>query len=177
MWKKKVAASAHNIMSLTRPKSFPSPILLGLSEMLHKKYASRELIDALSFLGFCSSYEETLKFEASIMNDPENHTCSENAFVQYSFDNTYHKTCTIDGKNTFHAMGGIKIVTPASYVTSKNVISRLKKIRDLNPEELFADLDEWEEEPEDSNNININETIEVEQISESNSCNGHHPKW
>lgn len=94
---------------------------------MHKKYGSRLIIDALSFLGLCSSYKEALRFEASIINDPTSHTCQPETYVQYIFDNADHNTCTIDGKNTFHQMGCIKAATPAYSVTSKTTISRLKK--------------------------------------------------
>ncbi|CAB3233229.1 unnamed protein product [Arctia plantaginis] len=50
------------------------------------------------------------------------------SYVQFVYDNADHNTCTIDGKNIFHAMGGIMVVTPASSVTSKKSISRLKQI-------------------------------------------------
>lgn len=125
---KKVATMSHCIITSVEPRSFLSPILLGLSSMIHKKYASKGLIDSLSNLGLCSSYKDTLRFEASIIKDPANHIVSPDSYVQFVFDNADHNTCTIDGKNTFHAMGGITVVTPASSVTSKKSISRLKQI-------------------------------------------------
>ena len=76
---KKVATMSHCIISSVRPRSFLSPILLGLSSMMHKKYASKGLIDSLSNLGLCSLYKETLRFEASIVQDPANHTLSADA--------------------------------------------------------------------------------------------------
>jgi len=84
--------------------------------MIHKKYASKRLIDSLYNVGLCSSYKETLRFEASIINDPANHTFSPDAYIQFIFDNADHNTCTIDGKNTFHTIGGIMVVTPTSSV-------------------------------------------------------------
>ena len=73
--------------------------------MMHKKHASKNLIDSLSYLGLCSPYHETMLFEASVVNDPENHKLSNDAYVQFIFDNADHNTNTIDGLNTFHAMG------------------------------------------------------------------------
>ena len=102
-WQKRIATIAHSIITSARPRSFLSSILLGLSSMMHKKYASKGLIDALSYLGLCASYDETLRFEASIVNDPDNHSCNSECFIQYIFDNADHNNCTIDGKNTFHA--------------------------------------------------------------------------
>lgn len=53
---------------------------------------------------------------------------SANAFCQFSFDNADHNTCTIDGRNTFHAMGGIECVTPGSAVLSAGRIPKLATI-------------------------------------------------
>lgn len=41
------------------------------------------------------------------------------SYIQFIYDNADHNTCTIDDKNTFHAMGGIMVVTPGSGITSK----------------------------------------------------------
>lgn len=89
---KKVATMSHCIITSVRPRSFLSPILLGLSSMIHKKYASKGLIDSLSNLGLCSSYKETLRFEASIIKDPANHIVSPDSYVQFVFDNADHNT-------------------------------------------------------------------------------------
>ena len=67
-------------------------------------------------------------FEASVVNDPENHKLSNDACVQFIFDNADHNTNTIDGLNTSHAMGGIMSVTPSSSVSSDKMIEKLKKI-------------------------------------------------
>ncbi|KYN14012.1 hypothetical protein ALC57_13768 [Trachymyrmex cornetzi] len=124
---KKIATLAHCIISSTRPRSFTSPILVSLSSMIHKKYA-KGLIDSLSNVGLIASYKEVLKFEASIINDPANHTLTEDAYIQFVYYNADHNTCTIDGRNTFHAMSGIMIATPSSSVVSKKSIEKLKKI-------------------------------------------------
>lgn len=52
---KKVATMSHCIITSVRPRTFLSPILLGLSSTIHKKYASNRLIDSLSNLGLCFS--------------------------------------------------------------------------------------------------------------------------
>uniref|UniRef100_A0ABD2VTT7 Uncharacterized protein n=1 Tax=Trichogramma kaykai TaxID=54128 RepID=A0ABD2VTT7_9HYME len=125
--KKRITTIAHIIISAVRPRSFLSPILLGLSSMLHKKYASKNLIDSLAYLGLCSSYYETLLFQASIVTDPQNYKTNQ-AFIQLVYDNADHNTCTIDGRNTFHCMGGIICATPASDVTCGKIIQRLKSM-------------------------------------------------
>lgn len=52
------------------------------------------------------------------MKDPQNHTCSEDSYIQYVFDNADHNTCTTDG---------IMTATPLSNVTAEQPISRLEK--------------------------------------------------
>lgn len=126
-WDNQIATYAHCITSSVRPRSFISPILLGLSSMMHKKHASKSLIDSLHNVGLCASYEETLLFEASIIHDPQQYDLT-NSYIQFVFDNADHNTDTIDGRSTFHSMGGIMCVSPASSVQSTKTIERLKKI-------------------------------------------------
>lgn len=52
----------HNIMTACRPRSFLSPIHLGLSVYIYRKYGSKNLIQLLNKLGVCSSYSEVNKF-------------------------------------------------------------------------------------------------------------------
>lgn len=125
---KQIATISHCVISAVRPRSFLSPILIGLAAMIHKKYAAKELIEALSNLSMCSSYKETLRFEASIIKDPASKTWTEDSYLQFIYDNADHNSCTIDGKNTFHAMGGIMVATPSASVTSVKTIPRLNII-------------------------------------------------
>lgn len=139
-WDNRVHFYSHSLISSVRPRSFISPLLLGLSSMMHKKYASKDLIESLSFLGLCSSYQETLLFEASILNDPQEYNY-DNSFVQFVYDNADHNTNTIDGLNTFHSMGGIMCVTPSSSISSNKKIERLQKIPTSNYIGRFAYVD------------------------------------
>lgn len=66
-------------------------------------------------------------FEASIVTNPESLHIT-NASLQFVSDNADHNTRTIDGSNTFHAMGGIMTVTPDTAVKTFNEIDRLKKL-------------------------------------------------
>ena len=124
----RVFTIAHILISCVRPRTFLSSILLRLSSFIHKKFAARRLLDTLSYLVLCASYRETLQFESSIVNDPEQIKISDDAFIQFSFDNADHNTNTIDGFKTFHAMGGIMCFTPSSAVTSENAIKRLNSV-------------------------------------------------
>ena len=57
---RKKIAIAHSVISATRPRSFVSPILLGISCYLNTRLESRECIDILSSLAFCDNYIEHL---------------------------------------------------------------------------------------------------------------------
>lgn len=126
-WDKKIAMLCHCIIATTRPNSFISPLLLGISSYLHIKHASKNLIDVLAHVGVCASYAETLRFQSSIVRNPQNYEF-ENSYIQTVFDNADFNTDTIDGKNTFHAMGSIICATPSSLVQTNKTIERLKVI-------------------------------------------------
>lgn len=49
---------------------------------------------------------------------------NEHGFVQFVFDNADINVCTLDGLNTFHALGGIKCVLPRKSVTIARPIVR-----------------------------------------------------
>lgn len=126
-WKRKSIALAHCIVAAARPKSFISSLQVGISAFLFQKYGSRRLIDILSSLGYCSSYTEAMMFEVSaIMRPPLN--IDDSAFSQFVFDNADFNTQTLDGHNTFHAMGGIHCVTPRNAIAPDQNIERLKQM-------------------------------------------------
>lgn len=84
----KITTMAHILISSVRPRQFLSPVKLGLSSMLHKKYGSKDLIDSLSCLGLCSSYSETLLYESFIANKPENYNLKDEPILQFIDDGT-----------------------------------------------------------------------------------------
>lgn len=108
---KKVAAMENFITSLVRVRSYISPVMFSLGVLLHRKYASRAIIDILSSIGVCCSYQECLHFEScAIDNFKEN--IPEESFCLFVYDNADVNIRTIDGHGTFHSMGGIMCVTP-----------------------------------------------------------------
>ncbi|XP_071642214.1 uncharacterized protein [Temnothorax longispinosus] len=116
---------AHAIISVTRPRSFLSSIQIGVGVFLHRKFGSKLLIDTLSNLGLCASYNNVTLFEASAVVNSEV-LIKEHAFSQYVFDNADHNVCTLDGLNTFHSMGGICCVTPKDSLEIQGRIEKLK---------------------------------------------------
>lgn len=50
----------------------------------------------------------------------------QNSFCQFVFDNADVNIETIDGLNTFHAMGGIQCITPFTSVFFETNIKKIK---------------------------------------------------
>lgn len=126
-WTNKCQAISHSIISAVRPRSFLSNLQIGLATFVYKKFGSRKLIDVLSSLGFCSSYSETVQFEiSSTLNAQEK--VAVNGFMQFVYDNADFNTQTTDGYNTFHVLGGVVAISPASAVPPDVPIQRMTRI-------------------------------------------------
>lgn len=112
----KIAAIGQAIMQAARPRVLITPLQIGLGIQMHHQFASRFLLDTLSNLGFCSSYQEVKMFESSaaISRGTGIPGFVQGHFVQYVADNVDHNIRTIDGHNTFHGMGIIAGVTPGT---------------------------------------------------------------
>ena len=89
--------------------------------------ALKKVINICHFLGFCASYKEATLYEASatFADLPEIKPVS---FVQLVHDNADFKINTIDGKETFHYIGSIEIVTPPDGIQPRRPIKRSKII-------------------------------------------------
>lgn len=129
-WETKCTAISHAIMKCTRPRSFFSRLLLGLSVFFHRRFGSKRISDILSSLGFSNTYHEAMLYEAAIVKHPQPNILlpETGAFIQYSADNADINVYTVDGHNTVHIMGVIQIVTPKSAVISNDQIPKLKKL-------------------------------------------------
>lgn len=116
--KTKCTSISHAIMAAIRERSFSSQLLLSLSVFLHRRYGSKRLLDILSSLGFAASYSNTVQYEVSAVYHPHPRILSSEsgALVQYVGDNADINVQTLDGNNTLHVMGIIKIVTPKNAV-------------------------------------------------------------
>lgn len=126
LYEKKITTICHAVMCAARPRSYFSSLQVALSVMLHRKFGSRRIIDIFSNLGLCSSYDEALLCQDSFLLHGQPNI-KEGVFSQWVFDNADHNVNTIDGKKTFHSMGGIQIVTPKDCFTNKTSVPRLKK--------------------------------------------------
>lgn len=128
-YRKKCVALAHSIISAVRPRSFISCLLHGIGVFLYHKFGSKHLVELLSTLGFSASYKDTMILETSAIMRPDQLMLKDPSmsFVQFSFDNADFNVNTLDGTGTFHAMGGIMIVTPHNSSCPENKIDRLTK--------------------------------------------------
>ena len=118
---KRCTSIAHAIISACRPRSFVSPILLSTAIYIHRRYASRELIDILNALGFSDDYREVRRFNSTFIENEPSYNLT--GFTQMVFDNADHNIATLTGHDTFHSMGGIACVTPPGE-HQQNVIRR-----------------------------------------------------
>ncbi|KAG5896956.1 hypothetical protein JTB14_024803 [Gonioctena quinquepunctata] len=69
-WRKKLLAIADCLFTTVRPNSYVSPLQMGVAEFLYRKYGSRRLLDVTCSLGYCSSYQEAVRFETSSVMQP-----------------------------------------------------------------------------------------------------------
>ncbi|KYM97251.1 hypothetical protein ALC62_12065 [Cyphomyrmex costatus] len=123
IWQKKCISIAHAIIAAVRPRSFLSTLQIGVGTYLYKKFASKNLINILSAIGLSASYSEVTRFERACINRPQSKVL-EGSFSQFVFDNADFNTNTIDGRGTFHAMGGIHCVTPKTGIEAEKATSR-----------------------------------------------------
>lgn len=120
---KKITSIAHAIMSAARSNSFFSPLQLAAGLTFYRKFGSRRIIDICNQLGFSCSYREIKNYE--FCATLQANRSLKNPFLQIVSDNSDFKICTIDGRRTFHYLGSIEIITPASAVKARLSINRL----------------------------------------------------
>lgn len=121
---KKCLVINHAIVSAVRPRSFLSPIQTSLALTLHRLYGSKHLINMLSTMGVCSSYNEATIYSASLVSAGSPNV-EQDGFIQHVFDNADVNVRTLDGLGTFHAMGGIQCITPGSCVKAETTVQRI----------------------------------------------------
>lgn len=115
-------------MAAVRPRSFSSQLLVGLSVFLHRRYGSKRLLHILSTSAFAVTYQEVLLYEVATVYQPQPDILSpeSSVIIQYAADNADINVYTIDGYNTVHIMGVVKIVTPMSAVIAEEPIAKYK---------------------------------------------------
>ncbi|KAJ8666636.1 hypothetical protein QAD02_008298 [Eretmocerus hayati] len=128
-WRRKAQTIGHCIISAVRPRTFISPILLGISTTLHRKMASKGVIQYLSSIGLSATYRETMTFENSIAINAEHFEISGEILLQLIVDNADKNTRTLDGRDAFHKLGTTVCITPKSAVRSAVMIDRVTDVQ------------------------------------------------
>lgn len=118
---------AHSIISTMRPRSFISTLLLSTGMYINRKSGSKLIVNLLAKLGVCAFYHSVALHELSAIK-AEVTKIDKPCFTQYVYDNADHNSCTIDGKNTMHIMGGICCVAPKHAVCTSGEIPKLKRL-------------------------------------------------
>ncbi|XP_063389678.1 uncharacterized protein LOC134675401 [Cydia fagiglandana] len=122
-----VTALSHSIMTAARPRTFKSPLLLGIGSLIHQKYASKSLIDLLSSIGFCASYKDVRQLETAMASKSVTHSRPE--FTQFIFDSVESEKGPM--------LVGVQCNTPK---TNETPIKIKEKIPDLSKIEYKATL-------------------------------------
>lgn len=114
-------------MSAMFPRLLLSPLHIDVGVAMHRKIGSREMVVMCHAMGFSVSYNvvRTYEISAALQGDIE---LKEDAFIQFVSDNADWNVETLDGKGTFHSLGGCEIITPSSYVLPKKPFPRLKSV-------------------------------------------------
>lgn len=74
----KVVAIGQAIVQATRPRAIIAPAQIGLGVQMHHHFGSKHLIQTLNKLGFCSSYNEVLKFKLCAAVSPKDMELQDN---------------------------------------------------------------------------------------------------
>ena len=96
-------------MHVSKPRSCLAPIPFGLGVEMDYVLGSKWAIEELHSLGYSVSYAEVNVFKQSVTKNEDVSeylkTNLRGSFTQFMCDNVDHNTMTIDGKNSFRAMG------------------------------------------------------------------------
>ena len=139
---RKKVAIGHALINAVRPRSFISPVLLGIAVYFNTRLESREGVDILSSLSFCDDYKELLRLFDSLIPDDD---CEEfdillHDFLNFVFDDADINIRTLTGLGTFHVMGGIVAGIPSVGEQAEPEIVRSIKIRPAKELYKFANV-------------------------------------
>lgn len=91
----------------------------------------------MSSFGCCASYSDAVKYEVSTVYHPQHRILPRpDVILQYAADNADINVSTIDGHNTLHIMGVIKIISPSNAVLADMPIVKCRS--KPNAEDLAA---------------------------------------
>ena len=139
---RKKIAIRHALINAVRPRSFISPVLLGLSVYFNVRLESREGVDILSSLSFGDDYKELLRLYDSLIPNEDNVEFEVvlHDFLNFVYDNADLNIRTLTGLGTWHVMGGIVAGTPSVGREAEAEIKRSVKIRPAKDLYKFANV-------------------------------------
>ncbi|KAJ8887673.1 hypothetical protein PR048_013891 [Dryococelus australis] len=120
----KYTAINHAMIFAIRPQTVLSPIP---THWYCHNFTQKIWIQKYARYFFPASCKEAQFFKVSSIFHPDP-TISPGSVVQFAFDNADYNVITINGLGTFHAMGGIKVVTPFQVTSPEEPITRLNNI-------------------------------------------------
>lgn len=127
LYDSQITSIAHFIMSVMFTRLILSPLHVAVGVPWRRKYGSKELVQMCHAMGFSCCYNEVRNYKISAAMQREVNL-QENTFIQFVHDNADWNLETLDGKGTFHSLGGCEIITPASSVLPENLFPRLKSV-------------------------------------------------
>lgn len=108
---------------------------------MRKNQSNVDRFSALIITGVSASYKECNLYMKCAANISQLNI-DEKGFFQFVFDNADINVCTLDGLNTFHALGGIKCITPRKSVSVNCPIIRQLDVQ-LDKERLSIPIHEY----------------------------------
>ena len=103
----------HVIMQAAGKQSYISPLMMSVGLFIHQTTRSRVILDVLSSLGLCVSYDQVMAFERAAAVTHTIHDLAPGlvskegggGFCQWVADNFDYNEDTVSGHNTTHVMG------------------------------------------------------------------------
>ena len=106
--KLKQCSLAQALIQAARPQTSITPLVFGLAVQLDHEFGSEFLLQQLSRLGFCASYDEVTRFKTSLMSSGNDRIPDSGAsftqFVGCVADNIDHNVRALDGNNRFQCI-------------------------------------------------------------------------
>lgn len=100
-----------------------------------------EILLIYSSLGYGASYEEIVLYLNDVSNTSsyveQLKNLAEDALVQFIFDNADWNRWNDTGKNSWHVMGGIAVVSPRCTIDESYEVYRCNKIISSNKEQFI----------------------------------------
>ncbi|CAG4984765.1 unnamed protein product [Parnassius apollo] len=112
-------------------------------------------------MGLSASYYDAQRLELSTIHHTEE-PIPIGTFIQFVFDNADFNVSTLDGRNTFHSMGGIKCITPTNTLHAS---TNVKRLNSAPPQEEVGQMGVLEVQIFEGRRTNALQQIIIEDLS------------